>query len=182
MNEKTQKISTVIFIVIFCVFISDVIAKKNTSSPYKNEYNPTFEKSFNGIAHVIDGDSIKVAGKEARLIGIDAPEYSQTCFDKDDKEYDCGKLSQKFLFNLAHKKQVTCYYAQKDVYDRFLAKCEIFDLSINKEILKNGMAVIYDYRQASEELKAIEKEARSNKIGIWQGKFQLPKDYQKRRK
>jgi endonuclease YncB( thermonuclease family) len=30
-------------------------------------------------AHVIDGDSIQLAGTEVRLLGIDAPEWTQTC-------------------------------------------------------------------------------------------------------
>src|SRR5438876_2373798 len=32
-----------------------------------------------GPAQVIDGDSIRVAGIEIRLYGIDAPEFRQTC-------------------------------------------------------------------------------------------------------
>ena len=33
---------------------------------------------------VIDGDSLNVNNKEVRLIGIDAPEYNQTCFNGND--------------------------------------------------------------------------------------------------
>lgn len=182
MQDKTQKISTILFVVIFCVFLLKVVSDKPTTLSVKNSPSPFLHQSFSGIAKVIDGDSIKVANNEVRLLGIDAPEYLQICYDAHDQQYACGKMSQKFLFDLVHEKQITCYYQQKDVYRRFLANCEMDQISINKEILRNGMAVIYDYNNADDELKAIEKEAKHKKLGIWQGKFQLPKEYRKRHK
>lgn len=187
MKEKLQKISAVTFVGIFCIFIFITAAsKENNSKPqenYRQNYNSEFDKEFHGKADVIDGDSLKVDDgseiKEVRLFGIDAPEYSQTCFDESDKEYNCGKNSQKFLVDLIDKKQITCFYSQKDVYNRFLAKCEIDRISINQEILKNGMALIYNFNQSDEVMKELEKSARIRKIGIWQGKFQKPKDYRK---
>ena len=41
-------------------------------------------------AHVIDGDSIQVAGTEVRLWGIDAPEWTQTCQEKNGETYRYG--------------------------------------------------------------------------------------------
>jgi endonuclease YncB( thermonuclease family) len=187
MKEKLQKISAVTFVGIFCIFIFIAAAsKENNSKPqenYRQNYNSEFDKEFHGKADVIDGDSLKVDDgseiKEVRLFGIDAPEYSQTCFDESDKEYTCGNNSQKFLVDLIDKKQITCFYSQKDVYNRFLAICEIDRISINQEILKNGMALIYNFNQSDEVMKELEKSARISKIGIWQGKFQKPKDYRK---
>ena len=52
---------------------------------------------------VIDGDSLIFNGKDIRLIGIDAPEYDQTCFDENGYEYDCGQESYLFLKILVEK-------------------------------------------------------------------------------
>lgn len=141
-----------------------------------------FNQSFSGIVKVIDGDSIKVDSNEVRLFGIDAPEYKQTCFNAENAEYNCGQVSKWFLFNLANGKQATCYYAQKDIYNRFLSKCYIGETSINEKILENGMAIIYDYKTSDEKMDKLEAKAKTSKIGVWQGQFQLPKEYRKSHK
>jgi endonuclease YncB( thermonuclease family) len=41
------------------------------------------------------------------------------------------------------------------------------------------MALIYNFNQSDEIMRELEKSARISKIGIWQGKFQKPKDYRK---
>ena len=50
---------------------------------------------------------------------------------------------------------------------------------INEEIVKNGMAVIYDFKESDEKMDALEAEAKKQKLGIWRGAFQLPKEYRK---
>jgi len=44
-----------------------------------------------GRASVIDGDTLEIAGKQIRLLGIDAPESSQTCTDSRGSRYRCGQ-------------------------------------------------------------------------------------------
>lgn len=43
-----------------------------------------------GLARVIDGDTIVIAGERIRLHGIDAPEMKQTCKTRKGKEQLCG--------------------------------------------------------------------------------------------
>jgi|GEM_PF-686294 len=184
MKEKYLKFFAIFFLGIFCSFIFQTIASEHKKpKPNYTKTEPNFKLSFHGTANPIDGDSIKVSDdsevREVRLFGIDAPEYHQNCFDAKDKEYACGKMSQKFLVNLINNKEVICYYSKKDVYNRYLAQCELAGISINQEILKNGMAIIYDYTQSNSTMKELEKSASTNKLGIWQGKFQKPKDFRK---
>ena len=177
-----QKLPNIILIVFLGVFFGAILTSANSSSTHRKLAKSTaakLTKEFSGKISVIDGDSIRVEGKEVRLIGIDAPEYKQKCFNKSDQEYYCGKLSHKFLVKLANKKTAKCFYNEKDIYKRYLAECFIDQISINDQILKNGMAVIYDYGQASKEKIALEKSAKNNHLGIWQGAFQLPKTYRK---
>ena len=122
---------------------------------------------------------MKVGGKEVRLFGLDAPEYSQTCFDAQKEEYACGQISRDFLINFAGGKEVNCLYAERDKYHRFLSKCFVGDASINESLVENGMAVIYNFTESSEKMDELEKQAKASKIGIWRGSFELPKDYRK---
>ncbi|MBU6338790.1 MAG: thermonuclease family protein [Rickettsiales bacterium] len=184
MKEKLLKTLVIIFIGVFSSFIYEV-----TSLEKPNQFTseqpplPDFKFQFRGKAFAVDGDSVKIKNdvetKNVRLFGIDAPEYSQTCFDGKDQEYDCGKISKKFLSDLINNKEVTCYYNNKDIYNRYLAKCRVDGISINEKILENGMAIIYDFKQSDEKMISLEESAKTNKIGIWQGKFQIPKEYRK---
>jgi len=139
--------------------------------------NPSQE--IYGVAKVIDGDSLYVDKKEVRLLDIDAPEYKQECFDKNNKPYRCGIVSSKFLRKFIQNKNITCKYNQKDRYNRLLARCYMESISINEKMILSGMAVIYDLSQAYDKIISLEKEAKATKLGIWQGHFQLPKDYRK---
>ncbi len=162
----------------------DSISKNDVKIKYANKHldhlnqkKQNLDQSFSGKAYAIDGDSLKVAGNNVRLFGIDAPEYSQKCLNADNIEYDCGIIAKKYTSDLVRNKEVMCYYRIKDFYNRYLSKCYINGLEINKELLKNGMAIIYSYQETDGEAKALEKEAREAKIGIWQGAFENPKDY-----
>ena len=173
---------TGIFFVIFCVAIFEIAGAKSANSQsnyFRVKSHLQFDKKFSGKTSVLDGDSLKVGGKEVRLFGLDAPEYRQTCFDERNEEYNCGQVSRVFLENLAGGKDVKCIYAEKDKYDRFLSKCFIGEISINEELVKNGMAVIYNFAESSEEMNKLEMQAKEKKLGIWKGTFQLPKEYRK---
>ena len=60
------------------------------------------------VAEVLvkDGDSLEVDGVRVRLDGIDAPEFLQTCEDKNGADYECGQESlqhlQELIANISH--------------------------------------------------------------------------------
>lgn len=177
-----KTICTTVFFIIFCGIIFTIATTKpgiSQSNYLRVKSHLVFNKQFGGVAKVIDGDSLSVDDREVRLFGIDAPEYHQSCFDAKKREYSCGKISQQFLYDLINGKKVVCHYAEKDKYNRYLGKCEISKISINQEIIKNGMAVIYNFTESDDVMDALESKAKEQKIGIWQGAFQLPKDYRK---
>ncbi len=186
MKEKFINFFIIIFLGVFFSTIFVVINPTLATSQIggmRVKSHPQFNKKFSGNTFVLDGDSLKVGGKEVRLFGLDAPEYNQTCFNVEKKKYLCGQISREFLINLAGGKEVECVYAEKDKYDRFLSKCFVSNGSetilINEEIVKNGMAVIYNFTESDEKMDELEAEAKKKKLGIWQGAFQLPKDYRK---
>ncbi len=135
---------------------------------------------MSGTARIIDGDTIEINKNRIRLIWIDAPETKQKCLDKNYFEYLCGEASTAFLKKLISNKTVECSYGEKDIYNRFLGNCKLGEMNINYEMVKNGMAIIYNLKDADEELKNLEAEAKNKKLGVWQGAFQDPKDYRKK--
>ncbi len=179
--QLIKNICGVIFLAVFCSVIFTITASKHavSQSYLRVKSHLVFDKQFSGIAKIIDGDSLNVDDREVRLFGIDAPEYHQSCFDSKNHQYSCGKISQQFLYDLANGRKVVCHYAEKDKYKRYLGKCEIGTISINQELIKNGMAVIYNFTESDEVMDMLESKAKEQKMGIWQGAFQLPKDYRK---
>ena len=171
------------FVAIFLSVIFTFSCQKKAVSQSKNikvKSHLNFEEKISGKAFVLDGDSLRVNRKEIRLFGIDAPEYSQTCFNKNNIEYPCGQNSKEFLIKLIGGKKINCFYAQKDKYQRYLSICYLNDVSVNEELVKNGMAVVYNFTQSDEKMDLLEEQAKKNKLGIWQGPFELPNIYRKK--
>jgi len=184
--KKTKislKKSNLFFIPIFILLFSYWVFEVNSdavSMGSKNYETEIFDKKIEGIAKVSDGDTIKIDEERIRLLWIDAPETKQNCLNENKAEYACGLMSTEFLVNMANEKNVVCYYSKRDIYKRLLAECFVGEVSINKEMLRNGMAVIYSFKKTDDRLKELQNEAKENERGIWKGSFELPQDYRKR--
>ena len=127
---------------------------------------------------VIDGDSLRINNKDIRLIGIDAPEYDQYCFDANNIEYECGQEAYMFLKilvenGLKQNQKLKCNKKGMDKYKRDLSECFIGNININKAMIKSGYAVVYRH----DSYQKLEDQARKRQIGIWQGKFMRPELY-----
>src|SRR4029077_12568729 len=75
-----------------------------------------------GVAHVVDGDTIVVAGTTLRLAGIDAPELGQTCQGAE-RSFDCGRLVAGALRTYIAGRNLQCAASGTDRYGRTLARC-----------------------------------------------------------
>ncbi len=169
-SNKFFKISLILLL--FFAVCYKFLIKPNLNT----EKNKSINKTFIGIAYVIDGDSIIVDKAEIRIKAIDAPEYSQKCLNKNSIEYDCGIESKNFLTNLVKDKIVTCHSQKIDVYKRYLSTCIVDDIDIAQTMIENGWAVIY--RQPSIFFETQEN-AKKQKLGIWQGHFIYPQTWRK---
>jgi endonuclease YncB( thermonuclease family) len=128
-----------------------------------------------GFAHVIDGDSISVDGREIRLEGIDAPEYRQTCQSSEAGTdlYPCGQTAANFLKQLISEVEIRCVGNEYDKYKRFLAKCNLGEMQLNQMMVAEGWAVAFgNYERA-------EARAKSERKGLWQGDFSLPSEWRR---
>ncbi len=128
---------------------------------------------------VIDGDDLNIEGIRVRLYGIDAPEYDQEC-EKNKVKYHCGQIAKQTLESLISK-DTYCVIKGFDMkYKRPLAVCYNNDISINAELVKQGLAIAYS--KFSKDYISQEKFAKKNKKGIWQGKFINPEEHRKMKK
>ena len=169
MINRQKLLSWLIVIILFAgVAYASVFFEKN--SPI----NSTPKNILSGNAYASDGDSLKMQNIRIRMLGIDAPELSQICIDKNEKEWKCGIVAHKRLRQLIAGKQVVCSGNEYDRYDRFLAKCEVNGEDLGAVLVKEGLAVGY-YK--NEDYRREEASAKRKKLGMWVGEFERPKDW-----
>ena len=144
-------------------------------------------KEISGNAQIIDGDTIKINSKKIRLHGIDAPELKQMCkkpyltiiFFTFTKDYPCGKISTQKLQKKINNKVITCKILDVDRYKRFIGECYKRNLNLNSWLVSNGYAVAY--RKYSKKYISNEINAKNEKKGLWQGKFEMPWDFRRKK-
>ena len=144
-------------------------------------------KEISGNAQIIDGDTIKINSKKIRLYGIDAPEFMQMCkkpylkiiFFTFTKDYPCGKISTQKLQKKINNKVITCKILDVDRYKRFIGECYKRNLNLNSWLVSNGYAVAY--RKYSKKYISNEINAKNEKKGLWQGKFEMPWDFRRKK-
>jgi endonuclease YncB( thermonuclease family) len=128
--------------------------------------------------HVIDGDSLRVAGREIRLAGIDAPEYRQTCTDEKGAAWPCGREARLALERLAGAGDLQCETAVEDRYGRALARCRAGGMDIAEALARQGWADGAGDSRFAEPSTAI-AEAKRAKRGIWRGGHSHPGEWRK---
>ena len=152
-------------------------------------YNDVRSENINkisGFAKVVDGDTIKINSKKIRLYGIDAPEKKQKCkktyltisFMSLTKDYMCGEVSTQKLIKKINKQKLNCNIIDVDRYKRLIGECFKRNINLNSWMVSNGYAVAY--RKYSKKYVSDEINAKKNKLGIWQGKFEMPWDYRRK--
>ena len=126
-----------------------------------------------GPAQVIDGDSLRVAGIEIRLFGIDAPEFRQTCL-RAVHPLACGRAATRFLEWLTQGRELRCRAREEDRYGRTIAVCLAGEIDLGAAMVRAGQAVAYGAYQAEE------REAREARRGIWATSFERPATWRAR--
>ena len=143
-------------------------------------------KEITGYAKIIDGDTIKISSKKIRLHGIDAPEKKQTCKKSYliignlsfTKNYLCGEVSTKKLIKKTNNHIIKCKIKDVDRYSRFIGECYKRNENLNSWLVSNGYAVAY--RKYSKKYISDEINAKNDKLGVWQGKFEMPWNFRRK--
>jgi len=120
------------------------------------------------VIRVLDGDTIEVLhdneSVRIRLANIDAPERMQPY----------GRWSTSQLKSLVAGKQVTVSYTQSDRYGRVLGLVETKYVNVNRAQVISGAAWVYDQYSADTALPALQKEAQTQKRGLWADSEPVP--------
>jgi endonuclease YncB( thermonuclease family) len=138
-----------------------------------------------------DGDSVLIGfGRgtiDARLHGIDAPEFDQECKDQDGKAWRCGTDAAKALAGLVDGRQLRCEVTdlEKSGARRPIVRCFDGVINISAEMIRQGMAWAFDrYLETFDDhqaLKQLEAEARERGVGIWRGEAEPAWKFRERR-
>lgn len=148
-----------------------------------------------GPATVIDGDTLAIAGIEADLWTIDAPEPDQTCEDAQGRTFSCGQAARANLERLIGGRNVACRPEGPPPDDgRWLGLCFVSDTpcdaghgteavgacasdlsSLNLTLVETGWAVDLEGQYADPQ-----DAARGRKAGLWAGRFEPPSTWRGR--
>lgn len=84
------------------------------------------------VTDIIDGDTIKIGYNSIRLIGIDAPETNEPCYEE----------SKEILEELVKHEEVRLEKdtKDKDDYGRLLRYVYVDNMLVNKEMVRLGLA------------------------------------------
>lgn len=143
-------------LLLFLIIPFSISINKNVES---NNFPEEFSAKVIGIK---DGDTIEVLFNKIpiiiRLEHIDCPE----------KKQPFGKKAKQFVSNLVFGKTVNIFSkGNKDRWGRLIAVVKIKDINLNKELVKNGLAMHYKKYSKDTTYDLLEKKAKSDKIGMW---------------
>lgn len=124
-----------------------------------------------GNARASDGDSFRLGDDRIRLLGIDAPELAQLCQQANGADWSCGKVARDRMAELLSTAPVQCQPEDTDRYQRLLARCSVGETDLGAILVSEGLATSTgDYWRE-------EAEAKSAGRGIWQGGFDLRRNW-----
>lgn len=126
---------------------------------------------LSGAGRASDGDSLVLEGERIRLIGIDAPELDQVCQDASGADWPCGRAARNELAQRLAAGVVECQSLGEDKYGRTLARCTVQDSDIGQHMVRRGLAI------ATEGYTIAQAQAKSDRRGLWQGRFVDPKTW-----
>lgn len=132
-------------------------------------------KSVQGRANAIGADTVRVAGINIRLTGIDAPESEQRC-GKAARAWRCGAAAEAALSRLVSGRSVTCSLGGSDEAGRALGQCTMGDKDVGAELVRQGH--VFAEGSILVRYAGQEREARAAKAGLWAtGDAERPADY-----
>lgn len=121
------------------------------------------------VIRVIDGDTIEVLQDQqpirVRLLNIDAPEKKQAF----------GHWSTNQLKGLVGAQPVTVTYTHTDRYGRILGRVITANgTEANRQQVLKGAAWVYDRYNTDNSLPALQREAQTQKRGLWADNQPVP--------
>lgn len=136
--------------------------------------------AIEGVARVVDGDTIVISGTRVRLAGIDAPEKRQQCWRPTGgaRAWACGRIAWAALEAMIGGRDVNCTPTRGDRYRRVVAVCRAGTVELNREMVREGWALAYS--SISRAYAGDEADARDHGRGMWGSSFLPPWAWRRR--
>ena len=120
------------------------------------------------VTKVVDGDTVYASYKgkihKIRLLEIDAPERDQPI----------GRESTEFLKELLKTKLIDADISGQDRYKRDLARIYVKGKDINRIMVSNGMAWVYDAHVTDKSFYKDQVLAQTQQLGVWSSIDAIP--------
>lgn len=130
--------------------------------------------TYSGDPRIVDGDSLTFGNTELRLLCLDAVELHQSCADASGQPFPCGELAKQAMIAAIDGQHVRCYGKAHDKYMRPLVRCKAGKRDLSRAMIEQGWAISTCRKTAK-----YEHEAREAQRGIWQGTFEIPRDWRR---
>jgi endonuclease YncB( thermonuclease family) len=126
---------------------------------------------LDGVAIVLDGNTLELAGVPVRLYGIDAPESSQMCV-ANGRRYQCGRQAMFELADRIGGQPVSCAQQGRDDAGVLVAVCTLGGEQLNAWMVREGWALADPVHPDA--YRSEEAAARAERRGMWLGEFASP--------
>ncbi len=147
------------------------VALPGTAAPIVQERRNPRGQRYEGVAKVVDGNTLILGSEVIVLDGADAPELAQTCTEPTGLEWQCGKRSRDRLVQMAEGRRLVCVgtgFAGQAV----AARCSLGLTDLNKAMVADGWAM--SPKAVSAAYIADEAAAKADRRGIWAGTASAP--------
>ena len=153
-----------------------------------NSFTKTDSASFNpesfpvvyGKAKVVNANTLILNGRYFRLYGLDAPELSQMCANRQGRSYQCGREAANWLRSWIDGYALECRVMQQDEQGNMAGICSLGQYDIGAALVKAGWAVAYT--KYSDVYVPYQQEAMHTGSGLWQGQFYMPWDWREQQR
>ncbi len=136
----------------------------------------TAETATVGAPEVVDGETVRIAGKTFRLYGIDAPDIAQTCEIRG-RTYKCGRVSMTALMDLVAGVNIRCVPRRGATATPVMAICFATGYDLSEGMVHTGWALAMP--RGGTKYARIEARAKAAKRGLWKGKFTPPWEWRR---
>ncbi|HBV7636441.1 TPA: thermonuclease family protein [Escherichia coli] len=128
------------------------------------------------VIRVLDGDSIEVKTLPAKIVVYEVPIRVRLInIDAPEKKQPFGRWSTNQLKALLAGQSVTVSYTQTDRYGRVLGRVVTANgTEANRQQVLKGAAWVYDRYNTDNSLPALQREAQTQKRGLWADSNPVP--------